>query len=214
MGLGLRRLLLFSPGLFLLACTVAPTATPANTPTATSIGIPTFNLQVQYEEPFPMTIDTSKQYVATLRTEKGDIVIELNAEKTPITVNNFVSLAERGFYKDTTFHRVLPGFMAQGGDPTGSGSGGPGYTIEDEFTNLSHDRGVISMANTGRPGTGGSQWFITLAPTPWLNGAHTVFGKVIEGMDVVDSLTLRDPSQNPPFEGDRLLEVTIAIREG
>ena len=161
-----------------------------------------------------MTIDTSKQYVATLRTEKGDIVIELNAEKTPITVNNFVSLAERGFYKDTTFHRVLPGFMAQGGDPTGSGSGGPGYTIEDEFTDLSHDRGVISMANTGRPGTGGSQWFITLAPTPWLNGAHTVFGKVIDGMDVVDSLTLRDPSQNPPFEGDKVLEVTIEIREG
>lgn len=161
-----------------------------------------------------MTIDTSKQYVATLRTEKGDIVIELNAEKTPITVNNFVSLAEREYYKDTTFHRVLQGFMAQGGDPTGTGSGGPGYTIEDEFTDLSHDRGVISMANTGRPGTGGGQWFITLAPTPWLDGAHTVFGKVIEGMDVVDSLTLRDPSQNPTFEGDKLLEVTIEIREG
>ncbi len=161
-----------------------------------------------------MTIDTSKQYVATLRTDKGDIVIELNAGKTPITVNNFVSLAERGFYNDTTFHRVLPGFMAQGGDPTGSGSGGPGYTIEDEFTDLSHDRGVISMANTGRPGTGGSQWFITYAPTPWLDGAHTVFGRVTEGMDVADSLTPRDPTQNPPFEGDKLLEVTIEIREG
>ena len=190
------RLLLIMPALLLAACDIVPT------PTSTTV--PTFKLFVQYKEPFPMTIDTTKQYIATLRTEKGDIVIELNAEKAPQTVNNFVSLAEREYYKDTTFHRVLQGFMAQGGDPTGTGSGGPGYTIEDEFTDLSHDRGVISMANTGRPGTGGGQWFITLAPTPWLDGAHTVFGKVIEGMDVVDSLTLRDPSQNPTFEGATL----------
>ena len=156
-----------------------------------------------------MTLDTSKTYIATLRTEKGDIVIELAAEKTPITVNNFVNLAQKGYYTDSTFHRVLPGFMAQGGDPTGTGSGGPGYTIEDEFTDLVHDRGVISMANTGRPNTGGGQWFVTLAPTPHLDGLHAVFGKVVEGMDVVDSLTPRDPGQNPDYEGDKLLEVLI-----
>lgn len=156
-----------------------------------------------------MTLDTSKTYIATLRTEKGDIVIELAAEKTPITVNNFVNLAQKGYYTDSTFHRVLPGFMAQGGDPTGTGSGGPGYTIEDEFTDLAHDRGVISMANTGRPNTGGGQWFVTLAPTPHLDGLHAVFGKVVEGMDVVDSLTPRDPGQNPDYEGDKLLEVLI-----
>jgi len=156
-----------------------------------------------------MTLDTSKTYIATLRTEKGDIVIELAAEKTPITVNNFVNLAQKGYYTDSTFHRVLPGFMAQGGDPTGTGSGGPGYTIEDEFTDLVHDRGVISMANTGRPNTGGGQWFITLVPTPHLDGMHAVFGKVVQGMDVVDSLTPRDPGQTPDYEGDKLLEVLI-----
>ena len=136
-----------------------------------------------------MTTEATKQYIATLRTEKGDIVIELNAEKATETVNNFVNLAQRGFYNGTTFHRVLADFMAQGGDPTGTGAGGPGYTINDEFSDLAHDRGVISMANTGRPNTGGSQWFITLVPTPWLDGKHAVFGKVTSGMEVVDALT-------------------------
>lgn len=159
-----------------------------------------------------MTLDTSKTYIATLRTDKGDIVIELAADKTPITVNNFVNLAKQGYYADSTFHRVLPGFMAQGGDPTGTGTGGPGYTIEDEFTDLVHDRGVLSMANTGRPNTGGGQWFITLVPTPHLDGKHAVFGKVVEGMDVVDSLTPRDPGQNPGYDGDKLIEVLIEER--
>jgi peptidylprolyl isomerase len=185
--------------LALSACGIESTPTPTSQPTP----------RVQYKEPFPMTLDTSKTYIATLRTEKGDIVIELAAEKTPITVNNFVNLAQKGYYTDSTFHRVLPGFMAQGGDPTGTGSGGPGYTIEDEFTDLVHDRGVISMANTGRPNTGGGQWFITLVPTPHLDGMHAVFGKVVQGMDVVDSLTPRDPGQNPDYEGDKLLEVLI-----
>ena len=176
-----------------------------------------------------MTIDASKEYIATLRTEKGDIVIALNAQKAPITVNNFVSLAQRGFYDNTTFHRVLPGFMAQGGDPTGTGSGGPGYNIADEFTDLTHERGVISMANTGQPNSGGSQFFITYVPTPGLNGlnpdgtlkgcgnlgvsCHAVFGKVVEGMDVVEALTPRDPQQRPGFPGDKLIEVTIEERE-
>ena len=160
-----------------------------------------------------MTTDTGKQYIATLRTEKGDILMELNAEKAPQTVNNFVSLAVRGFYNNITFHRVMPGFMAQSGDPTGTGTGGPGYTIPDEFTDLTHERGVISMANTGRPNTGGSQFFITYAPQPHLDGRHTVFGKVVQGREVVEALTPRDPQQNPSFLGDKLLEVLIEERE-
>ena len=157
-----------------------------------------------------MTIDPQKEYTATLRTEKGNIIIALRADKTPITVDNFVKLARDGYYNNSTFHRVLPGFMAQGGDPTGTGSGGPGYTIQDEFTDLTHERGVISMANTGQPNSGGGQFFITFVPTLQLDGAHTVFGAVIEGMDVVDSLTPRDPNQNPDFQGDTLIEVLIA----
>ncbi len=187
-------LVIMLPVLFITACSIEPTPTPT---------------RVQNKEPFPMTLDTSKTYIATLRTDKGDIVIELAAEKAPITVNNFVNLAKQGYYTDSTFHRVLPDFMAQGGDPTGTGTGGPGYTIEDEFTDLVHDRGVLSMANTGRPNTGGGQWFITLVPTPHLDGKHAVFGKVVEGMDVVDSLTPRDPSQSPDYDGDKLLEVLI-----
>ena len=156
-----------------------------------------------------MIIDPAKEYTATLRTEKGDIVIALRADKTPITVNNFVKLARDGFYNNTTFHRVITGFMAQGGDPDGDGTGGPGYSIPDEFTDLTHERGVISMANAG-PNTGGSQFFITFVPTPQLNGRHTVFGAVTEGMDVVDSLTPRVPNQSPDFPGDTLIEVLIA----
>ncbi len=157
-----------------------------------------------------MTTDPQEQYTATLRTEKGDIVIALRADKTPITVDNFVKLARDGYYNNSTFHRVLPGFMAQGGDPTGTGAGGPGYTIPDEFTDLAHERGVISMANTGQPNSGGAQFFITFVPTPHLDGRHTVFGAVIDGMDVVDSLTPRDPTQSPDFPGDTLIEVLIA----
>ena len=156
-----------------------------------------------------MTIDPAKEYTATLRTEKGDIVIALTADKTPITVDNFVKLARDGYYNNTTFHRVISDFMAQGGDPTGTGSGSPGYSIPDEFTDLSHERGVISMANAG-PNTGGAQFFITFVPTPHLDGRHTVFGAVTEGMDVVDSLTPRDPNQGPDFPGDTLIEVLIA----
>ena len=157
-----------------------------------------------------MTIDPAREYTATLRTEKGDIVIALRADKTPITVDNFVKLARDGYYNNSTFHRVLPDFMAQGGDPTGTGSGSPGYTIQDEFTDLAHERGVISMANTGQPNSGGAQFFITFVPTPHLDGRHTVFGAVTEGMDVVDSLTPRDPNQSPGFPGDTLIEVLIA----
>ncbi|MBI4312676.1 MAG: peptidylprolyl isomerase [Chloroflexi bacterium] len=156
-----------------------------------------------------MAIDPKNTYVATLKTAKGDIVIELNAQKAPKTVDNFVTLARKGYYNNSTFHRVIPGFMAQGGDPTGTGRGGPGYTIPDEFSDLIHERGVISMANTGSPNTGGGQFFITLAATPWLDGKHAVFGKVTSGMNIVEWLTPRDPNQNPRQPGDALVSVGI-----
>ena len=168
-------------------------------------------MQKSYDSPPALTIDPSNQYVATLETERGNIVVELFAADAPNTVNNFIFLAREGFYDNSTFHRVLPGFMAQGGDPTGSGSGGPGYRFGDEFSpNLRHDGpGVLSMANAG-PNTNGSQFFITYAPTPHLDDRHTVFGKVTEGMDVLNSLTPRDPQQNPGSQGAALRRVTIA----
>lgn len=164
----------------------------------------------QWSSPPPMTIDPTKQYFAILKTEKGDIRIQLFADKAPKTVNNFVFLARQGFYDNTTFHRVIPGFMAQGGDPTGTGSGGPGYQFADEFhPDLKHDsEGILSMANAG-PNTNGSQFFITYAPQPHLDGHHAVFGKVVSGMDVLQALTPRDPRTNPTFSGDRLLTVVI-----
>ena len=125
--------------------------------------------------------------IAVFDTNMGEFEVELFEDKTPITTKNFIDLAQEGFYDGVIFHRIIDGFMIQGGDPTGTGMGGPGYTIEDEFTpELTHEsEGILSMANTGRPHTGGSQFFITLAATPWLDGHHTVFGKVIKGMEVV-----------------------------
>jgi peptidyl-prolyl cis-trans isomerase B (cyclophilin B) len=150
----------------------------------------------QYDAPPPMVIDTAKRYLATISTDLGDIVIELFADKAPVTVNNFVFLARDGYYDGVTFHRVIKDFMAPGGDPTGSGAGGPGYRFADEFhPALRHDGpGVLSMANAG-PGTNGSQFFITHGRTPHLDGRHTVFGKVIEGMDVVLAIPERDPAR-------------------
>ena len=125
--------------------------------------------------------------IAVIQTNKGTIEIELFEDKTPITTKNFIDLAQKGFYDGVIFHRVIDGFMIQGGDPDGLGTGGPGYTIEDEFRDdLTFDgEGILAMANTGRPHTGGSQFFITLDKTPWLNNHHTIFGKVVKGMDVV-----------------------------
>jgi cyclophilin family peptidyl-prolyl cis-trans isomerase len=156
-------------------------------------------------------LDTSKSYTAIFKTEKGDITVELFADRAPLTVENFVNLARAGFYDGTTFHRVINGFMAQGGDPTGTGTGGPGYQFDDEFhPSLRHDgAGILSMANAG-PGTNGSQFFITHGPTPHLNDRHSVFGKVTAGMDVVNSLRERDP-QRDRQPGDRI--ETIEIRE-
>ncbi|MBU0703727.1 MAG: peptidylprolyl isomerase [Chloroflexi bacterium] len=156
-----------------------------------------------------MQIDPSEAYVATISTAKGDIVVELFADRAPNTVNNFVFLARQGFYDNTTFHRVIADFMAQGGDPSGTGSGGPGYTFADEFhPDLRHDQpGVLSMANSG-PGTNGSQFFITYEATPWLDDLHSVFGQVIEGMDVLNSLTIRDPAQ-ATSPGDVIEKISI-----
>ena len=147
-----------------------------------------------------MQIDTARHYQVDVKTGRGNIVLELYPEHAPKTVNNFVFLAGEGFYNGTTFHRVIDGFMIQGGDPTGTGRGGPGYRFEDETHGnpLEHDAKVISMANAG-PNTNGSQFFITHAPQPHLNGKHTVFGKVIEGHDVVDAIQ----------KGDTLEAVTV-----
>jgi cyclophilin family peptidyl-prolyl cis-trans isomerase len=143
-----------------------------------------------------MTIDSQKSYSAIIHTDKGDITLQLFADKTPITVNNFVFLARQGFYDDTIFHRVIDNFMVQGGDPTGTGSGGPGYQFKDEFhLKLRHDKpGILSMANAGA-NTNGSQFFITHVPTPWLDNKHSVFGQITAGLDVFLSIPARDPNQ-------------------
>jgi cyclophilin family peptidyl-prolyl cis-trans isomerase len=148
-----------------------------------------------FDSPPQMTIDVSKSYSATIKTDKGDMVFELFAAKVPRTVNNFVFLAREGFYDDVIFHRVIDDFMAQTGDPTGTGRGGPDYNFNDEFhPDLKHDGpGVLSMANAG-PNTNGSQFFITHIATPWLDGKHAVFGKLSEGEDVLMSIPARDPS--------------------
>lgn len=211
--------LLLLAALLLIACgaPAAPTeATPAPPDSSETDATPEVveNIELpqqSWAEAPEMTIDPSKVYIATFKTEKGDIVVELYADKAPATVNNLVFLANEGFYDNTTFHRVLEDFMAQGGDPTGTGSGGPGYQFEDEIDfELAFDRaGLLAMANSG-PGTNGSQFFFTLAPTPWLDGRHTIFGEVIEGQEVVDQLTRRDPDQNPDTPGDTLLTVDIS----
>lgn len=156
-----------------------------------------------------MEIDAKKKYAAVIHTSKGDITLQLHADKTPRTVNNFVFLARQGFYNGTIFHRVIADFMAQGGDPTGSGRGGPGYSFMDEFhPQLKHDKpGVLSMANAG-PNTNGSQFFITHVPTPWLDQKHSVFGQVIEGLDVLLAIPARDP-QRPEYPGVSISSIDI-----
>ena len=155
----------------------------------------------QWNNPPEMQIDSNKNYVVSMNTSKGIIELELYPQHAPITVNNFVFLVKEGYYDDVSFHRVIEDFVIQGGDPTGTGRGGPGYKFEDEVKNnpLKHESGVISMANAG-PNTNGSQFFITHSPQPHLNGKHTVFGKVIKGFDVVDSIE----------QGDKMVSVAIS----
>lgn len=147
----------------------------------------------QYSAPPPLTIDSTKSFSATFDTSRGQIVVDLFSKEAPVTVNNFVFLARDGFYDGTVFHRVIANFMIQGGDPTGSGRGGPGYRFEDEFkgNHHKHDVGTLSMANAG-PNTNGSQFFITHVKTDWLDGKHTVFGKVRSGQDVVNAIKQGD----------------------
>jgi cyclophilin family peptidyl-prolyl cis-trans isomerase len=163
----------------------------------------------QWNTPPVLAIDPKKKYTATISTDKGDMVIELFSSKTPKTVNNFVFLAREGFYDGTIFHRVISGFMVQGGDPTGTGRGGPGYRFADEFnSSLKHSKpGILSMANAG-PNTNGSQFFITHVPTPHLDGKHTVFGEVTKGLDVLMSIPPRDP-QRPEYPGVKINSITI-----
>ncbi len=142
----------------------------------------------------------------------GEFVIQLYPDKAPITVNSFVFLACKGYFNGVTFHRVLEGFMAQGGDPTGTGGGGPGYEFVNEDSDLTFDKeGVVAMANAGRD-TNGSQFFITFGPQEFLNGGYTIFGQVVSGMDVVSAITRRDPQVNPSFTGDAMESVTITVQ--
>jgi peptidyl-prolyl cis-trans isomerase B (cyclophilin B) len=156
---------------------------------------------LQWDNAPQMQIDTNKKYMAKIETNRGIIELELYPNHAPKTVNNFVFLARKGFYDGISFHRVISNFMIQGGDPTGTGAGGPGYTFEDEVVDnpLTHKTGVISMANAG-PNTNGSQFFITHSPQPHLNGKHTVFGKVVGSQNVVDSIR----------QGDKMEQVIIS----
>ena len=166
----------------------------------------------QYSAAPPMTIDVAKKYTATFKMAKGgEFVVQLYPDKAPITVNSFVFLARDGFFNSVTFHRVLEGFMAQAGDPTGTGGGGPGYEFAYEPNDLKFDKaGVVAMANTGpATPTNGSQFFITFGPASNLDGGYTIFGQVISGMDVVNGIKRRDPDQNPTFTGDVIESVTI-----
>jgi cyclophilin family peptidyl-prolyl cis-trans isomerase len=163
----------------------------------------------QFSAPPPAIIDPKLSYTAVIKTDKGDITVELYPDVAPVTVNNFVFLACKGFYDGVTWHRVIPGFVAQTGDPTGTGSGGPGYEIPDEISSRSFEQGTLGMANRG-PDTNGSQFFICYEAQPALDGRYTVFGKVTAGLDVLGKITPRDPSTSsnlPP--GDKVLEITV-----
>jgi peptidyl-prolyl cis-trans isomerase B (cyclophilin B) len=173
-------------------------------PPMTFVPIPAkvLSMSKQYPKPPAMTIDANKSFIATFETTRGTIVCKLFASEAPLTVNNFVFLAGEKFYDGTVFHRVIPDFMVQGGDPTGTGRGGPGYRFQDEVgpSKPRHKRGSLSMANAG-PNTNGSQFFITHVVTDWLDGKHTVFGEVTSGLEFVDAIR----------QGDQLKSVTITV---
>ena len=198
-------------GLVLIVAAVAlfMNRSQAGTPSAAAVDVPTV-MNLKYDAEPPMQIDVTKQYFATFTMAKGgEFVVQLYPDKAPRTVNSFVFLAREGYFDGVTFHRVLEGFMAQGGDPTGTGMSGPGYEFPNEDSDLTFDKaGVVAMANAGRD-TNGSQFFITFGATPQLNGGYTIFGQVIEGMEVVNAITRRDPQQSPSYTGDAILSVTI-----
>ena len=185
---------------------VVPTAAAGNTGNTA----PATVAAMQFATSPAMQIDVKKQYFATVTMAKGgQFVIQLYPDKAPLAVNSFVFLADKGFFNGSTFHRVIDGFMAQGGDPTGTGMGGPGYQFNNETNDLQFDKaGVVAMANSG-PNTNGSQFFIMFGPYGLSESDYTIFGQVISGMDVVNGLTRRDPTQNPTFSGDVMQSITI-----
>ncbi len=203
--------------------TPTPTASPAS-PAATASpqasacpspsGTPPEPATKTYQERPPMSIDPAKKHTAIVKTVRGDLTIELLPDIAPETVNSFVFLARDGYYDGVTFHRVIPGFVAQGGDPTGTGSGGPGYTLPAEFSDVPFERGTVAMARTNDPDSAGSQFFIAYDDQPDLDGQFTVFGQVVEGMDVVDCLTPRDPAADPNAPpGDAMISIEIEEEE-
>lgn len=166
--------------------------------------------QKQFSECPPFTVDSAKNYIATIHTEKGDVVMQLYADKAPLAVNSFIFLAKQGWFDNVSFHRVIPGFVAQSGDPSGTGRGNPGYFFKTELSDLLFDSpGMVAMANSG-PDTNGSQFFITFAPAAHLDGSYTIFGKVLSGLDVAEQLTPRNEAENPLAPtGDKILNVEI-----
>ncbi len=167
-----------------------PATTAVNNPTPTGTTMP--SAKKQYTAYPPMVIDQNKQYTAVIETNRGKLTLELFAKDVPKAVNNFVFLARDGFYDGLTFHRVVPNFVVQGGDPMGTGYGGPGYTFGNEITSHSHVAGALSYANTGRPNSNGSQFFICLTDQKQLDGGYSVFGQLTEGMDVLKKLAIGD----------------------
>lgn len=171
------------------------------------------NVEPGADAPTTMIISPTKAYTATITTPRGNIIIRLRPDLAPITVNSFVFLARKGFYNGLTWHRVLPGFMAQGGDPTGTGSGGPGYSIPGEFTSkVLFDRpGLLAMARANDPDSAGSQFFITTAPADFLNQKYAIFGEVVQGQDIVDGIPLRDPdnAQDLQRKGETIVSITV-----
>ena len=201
------------------ASTPSAAKTPAGTTPAAAATLPARSgdfaslcqkgSEKQFSAPPPTIIDPKLSYTAVIKTDKGDITVELYPDVAPVTVNNFVFLACKGFYDGVTWHRVIPGFVAQTGDPTGTGSGGPGYEIPDEISSRTFEQGTLGMANRG-PNTNGSQFFVCYEAQSALNGRYTVFGKVTAGFDVLGKITPRDPSTSsnlPP--GDKVLEITV-----
>ena len=192
--------------------TIAPTPTAAPTLAATGTPGPE-SIVRRYAAAPPMQIDTAREYEAVIRTEKGDVRIRLLPQAAPQHVNNFVFLARNRFYNGLVFHRVLPGFVAQGGDPEGSGRGGPGYTLPVERNEVKFETGVLAMASS-QAGVSGSQFFITLAPQPALEPNFTAFGQVVEGLEVVRALTPRNPQAANQPPGDRIISIEIIEKGG
>jgi peptidylprolyl isomerase len=188
-----------------------PTVAPAAEPTPATAANDPASRNGKYPTAPTMSIDPAKTYLATITTPRGDIVIQLRPDLAPQTVNSFVFLAREGYYDGLTWHRVIAGFVAQGGDPTGSGGGGPGYTIPAEFTErvLFDKPGLVAMARTSDPNSAGSQFFITLGPTENLNGQYTIFGEVTQGLEIVNGIPERDP-ETAPTPGEQMVKVTIS----